>query len=230
MGGIDLSRIAIIIVPVLLAITLHEASHALAAHRLGDDTAAKLGRVTLNPLRHIDPIGTIVLPIVLALTAGFIFGWAKPVPVRFDKLRQPRRDMMLVALAGPAANVVLAVIFAVALVIVGSFGPAAPQWLISMCWLSVFFNLLLALFNLLPIPPLDGGRVVIGLLPYDYARRFARLERYGLLIVVGLAIVLPLVSSRAFGMDIDLLRLLVIEPARYLSETIVRFIAAGLPL
>ncbi|WP_207538512.1 site-2 protease family protein [Sabulicella rubraurantiaca] len=180
----------------VIAITLHEAAHGYAALGLGDDTAARLGRVSLNPLRHVDPIGTVLLPgfllISQLLTVGrveMMFGWAKPVPVDIRKLRDPKTGMMWVAAAGPATNFLLAFISAL-LVHVAGF--ADSEWLFRFLGLSILANLVLGLFNLFPIPPLDGGRILVGLLPMRPALAVARLERHGLFIVIGVLFLLPM--------------------------------------
>lgn len=184
--------------PVLTAVILHEIAHGYVALRLGDPTASSLGRLTLNPLRHVDPVGTILLPLMLVLThAGFVFGWARPVPVNFGLLRNPKRDMVLVAAAGPATNLVLAALSALVYRFLaslefdpdGSFTAVAITVLTPVALMakaSVLVNVGLAVFNMIPIPPLDGGRVVTGLLPRPQAIAFAQLERYGLLIVMAL--------------------------------------------
>lgn len=185
-----IQTVAIYALPVLFAITIHEAAHGYAARRFGDNTAWMLGRVTLNPLKHVDPIGTIVMPLVLyiATQGAFLFGYAKPVPVDFAKLRKPKRDMVWVALAGPASNFVQAIIWAVALVIMAGTG-VQETFFIKMAQAGILVNLVICAFNLFPIPPLDGGRVLVGLLPLKQAQWLARLEPWGFFIVIGLVLV-----------------------------------------
>ncbi|MCU7959876.1 MAG: site-2 protease family protein [gamma proteobacterium symbiont of Bathyaustriella thionipta] len=179
-------QIAVLALPVLLAITIHEAAHALVARYLGDDTAASLGRASLNPLRHIDPLGTIVVPLVMYITTPFLFGWAKPVPVNWSRLRQPKRDMGLVALAGPASNLLMAVAWSLLLNAAFYLIPQGDvsQWLIYTASVGVLINGVLMLLNLLPILPLDGGRILASLLPAKQFQVFTKLERFGLIIVV----------------------------------------------
>jgi Zn-dependent protease len=183
--------IAIWALPVLFAITVHEVAHGWVAKKLGDPTAMMLGRLTLNPLKHIDPIGTVLVPLGLVLMGGFIFGWAKPVPVTWDNLKNPKRDMALVALAGPLANLVMA--FGWALIMkVGFMLGDDFSWLawplIYMGGAGIAINGVLMLLNLLPVPPLDGGRVMAGLLPGPWAWKLSRIEPYGLMIMVGLMV------------------------------------------
>ena len=181
-------KIAVWALPVLLAITVHEASHGYAARALGDRTAEMLGRLSLNPLRHIDPLGTVVLPIVLLVLGGFLFGWAKPVPVAMRNLKNPRRDMALVAIAGPFSNGLMAIGWALLLKFVLTQDPSEGLWtgLRLMCVAGISINIVLMVLNLLPLPPLDGGRVLTGLLPERAARVLDRVEPYGLMILIGL--------------------------------------------
>jgi Zn-dependent protease len=194
-----LAKIAFWAPPVLAAVIFHELAHGYVAYRLGDPTAARLGRLTLNPLAHVDLFGTVLLPLMLIVSGSpFLFGYAKPVPVNFSNLRHPRRDMVYVAAAGPAMNLLLAVVSAFFLQQIqtsqfpGHLGATQPLQsstsiiLVSMLQVSVFINIALAVFNLFPIPPLDGGRVATGLLPRGLALPLARLEPYGMLIVIGL--------------------------------------------
>jgi Zn-dependent protease len=181
--------------PVLFAITVHEAAHGYAARYFGDNTAWKMGRVTLNPLAHIDPVGTILMPLLLyfATSGAFLFGYAKPVPVRFGNLRNPKRDMVWVALAGPAANLVQALLWGAMLFVLHGSGITEPFFL-KMCQGGVLVNIVMFAFNLFPLPPLDGGRIVVGLLPVKQALAFSRIEPYGFFIVMAL-VVSGLVSS-----------------------------------
>jgi len=175
--------------PVLLAITLHEAAHGYVAKLFGDSTAWAMGRVTLNPMAHIDPIGTIVMPLVLyfATSGSFLFGYAKPVPVDFGRLRHPKRDMIWVALAGPLANLLQAVLWVVALYLLSGFD-VEERFFLEMAQAGVLTNLVMFAFNLFPIPPMDGGRIVVGLLPWRLAVGFAQVERFGFFIVMGLVL------------------------------------------
>ncbi|MBT3094437.1 MAG: site-2 protease family protein [Candidatus Thiodiazotropha endolucinida] len=188
MQGLSLIQLlAIMILPLVFAITVHEAAHGWMAKRLGDNTAYMLGRVTLNPIKHIDLVGTVLVPLGAFLLTGFIFGWAKPVPVNWNNLHQPKRDMGLVALAGPGANLFMALIWAI-LIYVGAMSLESFSWLglplIYMGIVGVLINTVLMVLNLLPIPPLDGGRVIYSLLPPKQALAYSKLETYGLIIVV----------------------------------------------
>jgi Zn-dependent protease len=213
-------EIAAFAVPAVIAITTHEAAHGFVADKLGDDTARRLGRVTFNPFRHIDPVGTILLPAILLISgARFLFGWAKPVPVNFHRLRSPRRDMVLVAAAGPGINFAIAVISAALLHVAPILSPGPAGWIGTALVYSVQFNLMLALFNMLPLPPLDGGRVAMGLLPNALAIPLARLERFGLLIVLGLFLLLPYVGSK-LGYDLDPFGVLIGTPLQWLLELV----------
>lgn len=195
-------QIVLAAVPAILAITLHEAAHGYAALALGDQTAKRMGRLSLNPLRHVDPVGTLLLPAILWLSFGFMFGWAKPVPVWAGAFRDPRRGMALVAAAGPAINFALAWVSALALHgadrLTGAAGPFAYDLLTA----SIITNLALGLFNLLPVPPLDGGRIAVGLLPARLAAVWMRFERFGLAAVLVCVFLLPRLLAE-FGIRFD---------------------------
>ncbi len=179
-----IQKVVIYALPVIFAITVHEAAHGYAARYFGDMTAHNAGRITLNPLKHIDPFGTILLPALTIMLGGILFGWAKPVPVNFGRLRNPKKDMLWVAAAGPASNLVMAILWA--LVIKFSLDVpemfAVPMALMGKAGVAI--NIVLMVLNLLPLPPLDGGRIAVSLLPHNLARPFAQLERYGFVILI----------------------------------------------
>jgi Zn-dependent protease len=198
-------QLSVWVLPLLLAITFHEAAHGFVAHQLGDDTAWKLGRVSFNPLRHIDPFGTILLPAMLLFAhSPFLFGYAKPVPVNFRALREPRSGMVLVALAGPATNIILAIAAAAGFHLLPWIPAGYAHWVADNLKNMLIINVVLAVFNMMPIPPLDGGRVAVGILPRPLALPLARLEPVGMLILVAILILLPLAGSQ-FGLNLDVI-------------------------
>ena len=203
-----IQTVSVYAIPVIFAITMHEAAHGYAAKYFGDRTAYMLGRVTLNPLPHIHLIGTIVLPLLLyfSTNGALLFGFAKPVPVNFGNLRHPKRDMVWVALAGPASNLLQALVWALLFVVYTDFG-VTEKFFLAMCKAGVLSNVVMFAFNLFPLPPLDGGRIVVGLLPWKQAYQFSRIEPYGFFIVMALAITgvvnhlwLDPVMSATFGL------------------------------
>jgi Zn-dependent protease len=208
------------VVPVILAVTLHEAAHGFAALRFGDDTALRAGRVSLNPLNHIDLFGTILLPLLLMLTSGFMFGYAKPVPVNFGRLKPLRLGMVIVALAGPGTNVLLAIVSSLLFFGVGLVPQLGQEFVARNLVNSLQINAVLCVFNMLPLPPLDGGRVLVGILPRPLALPVARLEPYGMLILMGLFL-LGYISART-GLGLNPLGWLVGVPA----NALIRFVLA----
>ncbi len=216
----QLQSIALFAVPIIVAITLHEAAHGYAARYFGDDTAEKAGRISLNPLRHIDPVGTIILPALLLLShSGILFGYAKPVPVNFARLRHPKQDMVWVAAAGPGMNFLLAALSVLLILIPSTLGLALSDWVLQLLWGSINVNLVLAVLNLIPIPPLDGGRVAVGLLPLPLARPLAQLSRFGLMLVLAIFVLLPFAG-------IDVFHWLVQIPVQFIERPILALLRA----
>lgn len=183
-----IQKIAVWALPVLFAITVHEVAHGWVAKKLGDPTAMMLGRLTLNPVKHIDPLGTIILPLLMLWMGGFVFGWAKPVPITWENLKHPKRDIALVAVAGPVANLLMAILWAMVTKVGVMLGAAneASMPLVLMGGAGIFINLILMALNLLPIPPLDGGRILTGILPGPWSYKLGRVEPFGLIIIVAL--------------------------------------------
>jgi Zn-dependent protease len=196
-------QIAVWLVPLVIAIVFHEVAHGLVARRLGDPTAAERGRLSLNPVKHVDPFGTVILPMILAVSHAPLFGWAKPVPVDYRRLRNPRRDKVLVALAGPGMNLLLALIGSALLAATvawsGGANDGGARFVAANALNFVLINIFLGVFNLLPVPPFDGGHVVEGLLPPAAAQRFASIGRYSLLVLIVLLLVLPAIGLNVVG-------------------------------
>jgi Zn-dependent protease len=216
--NITLYDLSVWVLPLITAITFHEAAHGFVAHRLGDDTAWQLGRVTFNPLKHIDPFGTLIMPAILLLShSPFLFGYAKPVPVNYRALNHPRLDMVWVALAGPATNIALALLAASAFHCLGYVPANAAQWIADNLKNALVINVVLAVFNMLPIPPLDGGRVAVGLLPRWLGAPLASLEPFGMLILIGILILLPLTGSQ-FGLNLDIISTIVRNSTGYVIQ------------
>ena len=215
-------KISTWILPIVLAVTLHEASHGWVAWKLGDDTAYAAGRVTFNPLKHIDPFGTILLPALLLFATGgrMSFGYAKPVPVNFWALAKPRRDMVLVALAGPGSNLILAIVSAALFHIIDWVPREVQPWLAANLTMSILFNLILCIFNMIPIPPLDGGRIAVGILPPSLGQPLARLERAGFAIILGALFLLPWLGDYV-GVDLNIFMWIVGIPAFELAGFII---------
>ena len=215
-----LHAISVWTIPVVLAITFHEAAHGFVAYRFGDDTAWRLGRVSANPLRHVDPVGTILLPgLLLLMRAPFLFGYAKPVPVNFGRLHNPKRDMVWVAAAGPATNILLALISGWLVHVTPFLSLGTGEWLEANLINSIQINTALAVFNMIPLPPLDGGRVAVGLLPRPLAIPLARTERFGMLILMTLLFVLPYIGNQ-IHYDLDVIRYLLEWPYDWMIRII----------
>lgn len=220
--GITIYTASTWVLPLLLAITLHEAAHGYVARIFGDDTASRLGRVSLNPLNHVDPFGTVLLPaLLLIFHSPFLFGYAKPVPVNFRRLRNPRRDMIWVAAAGPAMNLAMATAAALLIHGVGVLPPGIVQWCLANLGNAITINVILAVFNMIPVPPLDGGRVLVGVLPNALAEPIAALEPYGMMIVIGVFFLLPMLQAQ-MGIDINLFAQIVTRPAAAIIQMILR--------
>jgi Zn-dependent protease len=222
-----LYAVSVWVLPLVIAITFHEAAHGFVAHHFGDNTAWERGRVSFNPLKHIDPFGTLVLPAVLLLShSPFLFGYAKPVPVNFRGLRNPRIDMVWVALAGPATNILLALGAAAAFHLIDLAPANAAQWVADNLKNALVINVVLAIFNMLPIPPLDGGRVAVGLLPNVLAVPLSRLEPFGMLILIGFLIILPMAGSQ-LGLNLDVISAILRTLTGYLIRLVLLLTGNG---
>jgi Zn-dependent protease len=222
MGGNWLYDASTWVLPVIIAVTFHEAAHGFVAYRFGDDTAWRLGRVTFNPFKHVDPFGTIILPAMLILMRSpFLFGYAKPVPVDFARLNQPRRDMVLVALAGPVTNILLAIASSLLFYSVEWMPRDPAEWVAANLVHSIQINAVLCVFNMIPLPPLDGGRVAVGLLPRALAYPLARVEPFGMVILLLALFIIPYIGMQT-GHDFDIVGRIITEPTRAL----IRFVLA----
>jgi Zn-dependent protease len=221
-----LSELALLAIPIIIAITFHEAAHGYVAYHFGDDTAKREGRVTLNPIKHIDPFGTILMPIILYVFTPFIFGYAKPVPVDESRLNHPRRDVIFVAAAGATMNVLLALVSAFLLYLTMESVAADRPWISNLLIQSVQINFLLAIFNMLPIPPLDGSKVLAPLLPEVIARPYMRLESIGIVLLLLLLVVLPVVGLQ-LGMDLNFFSWIVLEPTDRATGAVLSWFGIG---
>jgi Zn-dependent protease len=220
------TEIAVFAICAILAITFHEAAHGFVALNFGDTTAKDAGRVTLNPIKHIDLFGTIILPLVLFVSAGFLFGYAKPVPVNYSALRNPRWDMVWVAAAGPAMNVLLALVSALLLSGIGALDGETAALVGNALLLSIELNLILAIFNMLPLPPLDGSKVIAAFLPDRLMNAYLRFGRYGMTVLLVLIFVLPIFAARA-GINFDIFGWLVLRPAAAVKDILLALVARG---
>jgi Zn-dependent protease len=221
-------QVSVLALPAIFAITFHEAAHGYVAKRCGDDTAQMMGRVTFNPLKHIDPIGTVAMPLLLFFASGgqFLFGYAKPVPVNFSKLRKPRRDMVYVALAGPVTNIALALVSALLMYLASHLPQSFQEWYVLNLQNSIVINVILAVFNMIPLPPLDGGRVAVGILPDALAFPLARMERYGILILIAALFLLPMIGVQ-LGVDLNVIGHVVQGPVNWLLTAISKLTGVG---
>jgi Zn-dependent protease len=216
-----LYQISVAAIPILLAITFHEVAHGFVARQYGDPTAAEAGRLSLNPLRHIDPFGTVILPGMLLLTGLPPFGYAKPVPVDFRRLQNPRRDMIWVAAAGPSVNLFMAIGAALLLNVTALLSGGVQAWFQTMLQTAIAVNIVLFVFNMIPLPPLDGGRVAVGVLPDSLARPLAQLERYGMFIIFG-ALLIPALVNQFFGTNFHPVWAIIQPTVKFLYNGITR--------
>jgi Zn-dependent protease len=229
MGGFNdvLVQLSVWALPAIIAITFHEAAHGFVALRFGDDTALRMGRVTFNPVKHIDPFGTILLPALLILSGSrFLFGWAKPVPVNFNRLNNPRRDMIWVAAAGPGINILLAIAAALLAYTLPFLPASVGPWAQANIENAIVINVVLAVFNMIPLPPLDGGRVAVGILPDALAMPLARLERYGMLILLAVIFLLPLLGAQ-LGVNLNIVGWVLAWPVDFIINLVLSLTGHG---